>query len=161
MVRPDNGGEFFGGEFGEVCKQHCIKQEFTNADTPKQNGVVERALGIIQNAGLAAYIQAPIIFPHVQLPPTNSLRAEAVHWACDALNHTATTANPGGTARNVVRDCRTCFAAPVPSPSVLSLETPVEVAHPGRELLLPRVGHRSSSRMLTRANKVVETRDVT
>ena len=70
IVRSDNGGVFFGGEFGEVCKHHCIKQEFTNADSPKQNGVVERALGIIQNAGLAACIQAPIIFPHVQLPPT-------------------------------------------------------------------------------------------
>ena len=95
IVRSDNGREFFGGEFGEVRKQHCIKQEFTNADSPKQNGVVERALGIIQNAGLAACIQAPIIFPHIQLPPTKSMWAEAVHWACDALNHAATTANPG------------------------------------------------------------------
>ena len=30
IVRFDNEGEFFGGEFGEVCKQCCIKQEFTN-----------------------------------------------------------------------------------------------------------------------------------
>ncbi|CAM9941475.1 unnamed protein product, partial [Laminaria digitata] len=95
IVRSDNGGEFFGGEFGEVCKHFCIKQEFTNADSPKQNGVVERALSIIQNAGLAACIQAPIIFPRVQLPPRKSLWAEAVYCACDALNHTATTANPG------------------------------------------------------------------
>ena len=73
IVRSDNGGEFFGSEFGEVCKQHCIKQEFTNADSPKHNCVVERALGITQNAGLAASIQAPIIFPHIQLPPTKSL----------------------------------------------------------------------------------------
>ena len=35
MVRSDNGGEFFGGEFGEVCKQHCIKLEFTNGDSYK------------------------------------------------------------------------------------------------------------------------------
>ena len=69
-VRCDNGREFFGGEFGEVCRQYCIKQEFTNADSPKQNGVVERAFGIIQNAGLATWIHAPIIVPHVQLPPT-------------------------------------------------------------------------------------------
>ena len=47
IVRSDNGGEFFGGEFKEVCKQHCIKQEFTNAGSPKQNGVEKRALGII------------------------------------------------------------------------------------------------------------------
>ena len=37
IVRSDNGGEFFGGEFGEVCKQFSIKQESTNADSPKQN----------------------------------------------------------------------------------------------------------------------------
>ncbi|CAN0366564.1 unnamed protein product, partial [Laminaria digitata] len=85
IVRSDNGGEFFGGGFGEVSKKFCITQEFTNADSPKQNG----------NAGLAACIYAPIIFPRVQLPPTKSLWAEAVHCACDALNHTATTANPG------------------------------------------------------------------
>ena len=51
IVRSDNGGEFFRGEFGEVCQQYCIKQEFTNADSPQQNGVVERALGIIQKRG--------------------------------------------------------------------------------------------------------------
>ena len=95
IARSDNGGDFFSGQFGEVCKQYCIMQEFTNADSPKQNGVVQRALCIIQNTGLAGCIQPPIIFPHIQLPPTKSLWAEGVHWACDALNHTATTANPG------------------------------------------------------------------
>ena len=42
-----------------------------------------------------ACIQRPVISPLVQLPPTESLWAEAVHRSCDALNHTATTANPG------------------------------------------------------------------
>ena len=106
IVRSDNGGEFYGGESGEVCKQFFIKQEFTNAGSPKQNGVVERALGVIQNAALAACIQAPIIFPLVQLPPTESLWAEVVHWSCDAFDHTATTAGlpcqRGGTGTNVI-----------------------------------------------------------
>ena len=62
-----------------MCKQYCIKQEITKANSPKQNGVVERALGIIQNAALGTSIQVPIIFPVVQLPPTESLWAEAVH----------------------------------------------------------------------------------
>ena len=39
IVRSDNGGEFFGGDFGEVCRQYCIKQEFTNAKSPELNGV--------------------------------------------------------------------------------------------------------------------------
>ena len=71
IVRSDNGGEIHGGECGEVCNKYCIK--FTNANSPKQNGDVDRALGIIQNAAIAACIQAPIVFPLVQLPPTESL----------------------------------------------------------------------------------------
>ena len=34
-VRSDNGREFFGGAFGELCRKRCIKQEFTPADSPK------------------------------------------------------------------------------------------------------------------------------
>ena len=51
-----------------MCRQYCIKQEVTNAKSPELNGVAERALGIIQNAALAARIKAPILFPHVELP---------------------------------------------------------------------------------------------
>ena len=126
-----------------MCKQFCIKQEFTNADSPKQSGVVERALGIIQNAALAACIQAPIIFPLVQLPPTESLWAEAVHWACDALNHTATTTTPETSPRMIFgMGLRHRLRRPVPSSSVLPLEPPLEVVSPGRELFLPRAGYR-------------------
>lgn len=96
MVRSDNGREFCGGEFGEVRKLFGVKQEFINSDSLQQDGVVERELGIIQNAGLAACTQAPVMFPHVQLPPTKPLWAEVVVYrACDALNHPVTTANPG------------------------------------------------------------------
>ena len=31
IVRSDNGGEFFGGEFASVCNELLIKQEFTPA----------------------------------------------------------------------------------------------------------------------------------
>ena len=53
-----------------------------------------RALGIIQNAALGARIQAPILVPHVVLAPSETLWAEAVHWACEVLNGTVTTSNP-------------------------------------------------------------------
>ena len=72
-VRCDNGREFFGGEFGEVCRQYCIKQEFTNASSPELAGVAERALGVILNAALSARIQAPVLFPHVKLPQSETL----------------------------------------------------------------------------------------
>ncbi|CAB1110629.1 unnamed protein product [Ectocarpus sp. CCAP 1310/34] len=43
---------------------------------------------------MAARIQAKVLFGHVQLPKTDRLWAEAMHWACEALNHTACSANP-------------------------------------------------------------------
>ena len=56
IVLSDNfGGEFFfAGNFWDVCRQYCIKREFTNAKSPELNGVAERALGIIKNVALAA-----------------------------------------------------------------------------------------------------------
>ena len=92
-VRSDNGREFFGGAFGELCRKRCIKQEFTPADSPKYNGVAERALGLINDAAAAARIQATELYPGA--PDYPSLWAEAVSWACHVLNCTATTANPG------------------------------------------------------------------
>ena len=86
------------GSLERCANSVAVKQELTNANSPKRNGAVERALAIVQKAAVAASIQAPIIFPLVQLPSTDSLWAQAVHsiWLYDAMNHTATTtANPG------------------------------------------------------------------
>ena len=77
-----------------MCRELLIKQEFTPAYSPQFNDVAERGLGIIEAAALAARIQAKVTFAHVQLPATDALWAEAMHWACEALNHTACTANP-------------------------------------------------------------------
>ena len=94
IVRSDGGGEFRGGKFGDLCRSRGIKQEFTTADSPQFNGVAERALGLIETAAMAGRIQARELFPGAQLPATESLWAEASHWACDALNRAATSANP-------------------------------------------------------------------
>ena len=165
-VRSDNGGEFFGGEFGDVCRQYCIKQEFTNAKSPELNGVTERALGIIQNAALAARIQAPILFHHVELPRSETLSAEAVQWACEALNRTATTSNPGNKSPYEMWHGKAAPASPHPflRPGYCRWNRPSK-SFPRCEssfYLGPGIDHpRDSLRMLTRANKVVETRDVT
>ena len=92
-VRSDNGREIFGGAFGELCRTRGIKQEFTPADSPKYNGVAERALGLINDAAVAARIQATELYPNA--PNYPSLWTEAASWAFHALNCTATTANPG------------------------------------------------------------------
>ena len=60
---------------------------------PKYNVVAERALALINDAALAARIQAPILYPGA--PSYPSLWAEVVSWACHVLNRTAITANPG------------------------------------------------------------------
>ena len=94
IVRSDGGGEFRGGELGDLCRSRGIKREFTTADNRRFNRVAERALGLIETAAMAGRIQARELFPGAHLPATESLWAEASHWACDALNRTATTANP-------------------------------------------------------------------
>ena len=65
-----------------------------HAGSPQFNGVAERALGLIKTAAMACRIQAHELFHGAQLPATESLWAEASHWACDALNRAATSADP-------------------------------------------------------------------
>ena len=93
IVRSDNGGEFFRGEFESLCNERLIKQEFTPAYSPQHNGVAERGLGIMEAAAMAARIQTKVLFDYVQLPKTDKRWAEAMHF-CEALHHTACSANP-------------------------------------------------------------------
>ena len=72
-----------------------IKQEFTVADSPEYNGIAERGLAIIESAALATSTQVSELSPGFDIPEKPSLWAEAVSWACDAYNRTATVANHG------------------------------------------------------------------
>ncbi|CAN0482948.1 unnamed protein product, partial [Discosporangium mesarthrocarpum] len=98
-VRSDDGGEFMGGHFGDLCKHIRIRQEHTTANHPQLNGVAERGLGLVEAAQMSARLHATELYSHVVcLPPHEQLWAEASHWAADALNRTATTYNPGNTS---------------------------------------------------------------
>ena len=127
----------------------------------------KRALGIIQNAGLAACIQAPTItFPRVQLSPTNSLWAEAMHCAFDALNFTATTASLGNKSRHEMWYGTAASSSPYPflRPAYNRWKRPSKLPPWAKTCfyLGPGIDHSiDSSRMLTRENKMVEARDVT
>ena len=107
-----------------------------------QGGVEERTTDLIKTVGVAAYIQAFVIVHRVQLRPTKFLWAEEAPWANIALNHTVTTANLGNKSKCGMQLPRTCLAAPVPSPSILSLEAPIEVVLTSQGLVLHRAGHR-------------------
>ena len=92
-VRSDNGREFFGGEFGTLCRKRGIKQELTPSDSPKYNGVAKRDLALlISGTAFAARIQAQVLYPGA--PSYTSLWVKAVSWACNALNCTTTKENP-------------------------------------------------------------------
>jgi transposase InsO family protein len=42
VLRTDNGGEFYGKEFDQFCKQYGIARKNTKPYNPHQNGVAER-----------------------------------------------------------------------------------------------------------------------
>ena len=90
-VRSDGGGEF-AGSFSDLCRKRGIRQEYAPADSPEYNGVAERAIAMVEQAAMAARIQAKVLYD-VDVPAR--MWAESYRWAADALNRSATTANPG------------------------------------------------------------------
>ena len=94
---------------------------------------------MIESAALAARIQASELFPGFDIPEISSLRAEAMSWACDAYNRTATVvANPGN-----------------PSPyhmfyGEILQNSPIPFLKPGhckyKRMFLSRPGQKSSTR---------------
>ena len=166
IVRSDNGGEFFGGEFASVCNELLIKQEFTPAYSPQYNGVAERGLGLIEEAAMAARIQAKVLFGHVQLPKTDKLWAEAMHWACEAMNHTACSANPESKSPYEMWYGEPRPARPYPflKPAYCRWQRPSKLLPKGESCFYvgPSRDHpRDCHRVLTRAGTIQETRDVT
>ncbi|CAB1096609.1 unnamed protein product [Ectocarpus sp. CCAP 1310/34] len=166
IVRSDNGGEFFGGEFASVCNELLIKQEFTPAYSPQYNGVAERGLGLIEEAAMAARIQAKVLFGHVQLPKTDKLWAEAMHWACEAMNHTACSANPDSKSPYEMWYGEPRPARPYPflKPAYCRWQRPSKLLPKGESCFYvgPSRDHpRDCHRVLTRAGTIQETRDVT
>ena len=94
-VRTDDAAEFNGGALADLCRKRGIRQEFTFADIPRFNGVVERGIATIESAGKAAIIiQASLNFPRKGIPSGNSLWAAQAYWACHANSSTETTSNP-------------------------------------------------------------------
>ena len=165
IVRSDNGGEFFGGEFASVCNELLIKQEFTPAYSPQYNGVAERGLGLIEEAAMAARIQAKVSSGHVQLPKTDKLWAEAMHWDCEAVNHTAFSANPDFKSPYGMwyGEPRPDRPYPFLKPAYCRWQRPSKLLPKGESCFYvgPSRDHpRDCHRVLTMAGTIHETRDV-
>ena len=87
-VRTDGGGEL-EGEFQLLLKELEIKRETTPPHTPQYNGVVERALGLLQDKTVA-------LLRGMAAGKSDRLWAEAMNYACEMSSRCTTTSlNPG------------------------------------------------------------------
>ena len=82
-IRTDEGGEF-EGEFQRLLIELSIKHEHTHPDTPQYNGVAERALGLLREKTIA-------MMQGFSVGADDKLWAEAMSFACDMTNMSATT----------------------------------------------------------------------
>ena len=139
---------------------------FTTADSPEYNGVAERGLAMIESAALAARIQASELFPGFDIPVKPSLWAEAMSWACDAYNRTATVANPGNRSPHDMFYGEIPQNSPIPflKPGYCKYKRMNKMDPKPRECfyLGPARNHpRESKRVFVLTGKVIITRNVT
>nr|KAE8919235.1 hypothetical protein PF009_g30454 [Phytophthora fragariae] len=80
-LRSDQGGEFSSNALSEFCDTLGIEQKFTNAYSPQENGIVERANGVV-----LPRLRAMLTATH--LP--NSLWGEALLHVVATLNRLPT-----------------------------------------------------------------------
>ena len=90
-VRTDNGGEL-KGEFQRELDRRSITDEHTLPDTPRYNGVAERALGLLREKAITLVEDLDDIIN----VPREKLWAQAMLFACDVTNKSVTTSTDGG-----------------------------------------------------------------
>ena len=166
VVRSDGDGEFSKGSFGALCTTQRIRQNFTTAHSPQYNSVAERQIAIIETVGLAVKIQTAAKYPSEVFPHGESLWAEQAHWACHALNCTATSDNPGFKSPHEM-----CFGSPPTSSPLLFLQPGFRSVKRRNKLqpksvkswyLGPAPNYpRDAMRILCKSGRVVATRHLT
>lgn len=72
-LRTDNGTGFISREFVALLDHYGIRRDLTPVNTPNMNGIVERRLGLVQEATMAACLEVERRFPGMPLPPTGRL----------------------------------------------------------------------------------------
>ncbi|CAI7822219.1 unnamed protein product, partial [Closterium sp. NIES-53] len=76
-LHSDRGGEFSSDLLRDFCRGEGITQSFTLPDSPKQNGLAERRIGLVMEVARTSMIHAAA--PHFQWP-------FAVRYAAHQLN---------------------------------------------------------------------------
>ena len=156
VVRTDDAAEFKVGAFADLCPRTRYQTRVHHC---------KHGIALIESAGKAAAIQASIMFPSKGVPSGDSLWAAQAHWACHALNSTATSSNP---------QCKTPYEmwyGKVP-PSPFPFLKPGFVTRKRGDKLEPKavpcyyIGlssnrPRDSMRVMLRSGVMIDSRDVT
>ena len=117
---------------------------------------------------MVARIQQKVIFEHVQLPRTDKIWAEAMHWACEEMNHTACSDKPDTKSPHEMwyRELRPARPYPFLKPAYCRWQRPSKLSLKGESFLYvgtwrehPRDCHRVLK--FSWPGDIQETRDVT
>ncbi|CAI7923695.1 unnamed protein product [Closterium sp. NIES-54] len=74
-LHSDRGGEFSSDLLREFCRGEGIRQSFTLPDSPQQNGIAERCIGLVMEVARTSVIHAAA--PHFLWPFATS---PTLHW---------------------------------------------------------------------------------
>ncbi|CAI7801535.1 unnamed protein product, partial [Closterium sp. NIES-53] len=76
-LHSDRGGEFSSGLLGAYCRARGIRQTFTLLDSPQQNGIAERCIGMVMDVARTSMMHAAA---------THFLWPFAVRYAAHQIN---------------------------------------------------------------------------
>ncbi|CAI7829658.1 unnamed protein product [Closterium sp. NIES-54] len=98
-LHSDRGGEFSSDLSQEFFHGEGILQSFTLPDSPQQNGIVERRIGLVMEVACASMIYAAA--PHFQWPFAVWYAAQKLNlWPCVSLPETSPTVRWTGEVRD-------------------------------------------------------------
>ncbi|CAI7897966.1 unnamed protein product, partial [Closterium sp. NIES-54] len=84
-LHSDRGGEFSSGLLRAFCRVRGIRQTFTLPDSPQQNGIAERRIGMVMDVARTSMMHAAA--PHFLWP-------FAVRYAAHQINHHPRVSRP-------------------------------------------------------------------
>ena len=122
---------------------------------------------MLESATLAARIQVSELFPGFVIPERLSLWVEAMSWACDVYNRTATVASPGNRSLHEMFYGETLQTSPILflKPEYCKYQRTMNKMYFKARYyfyLGPARNHpRESKRMFVHTGKVIVTRNVT
>ena len=90
--RPPQSLNPSGRKFRRELDRRSIMHEYTPPDTPKYNGVAERALGLLREKAITLMEELDDVIN----VPREKLWAQAMLFACDVTNKSVMTSTDGG-----------------------------------------------------------------